>query len=75
MRSDYLRLKNITLGYTIPATITKNKVERARIYFNGQNLFTLTNFSDDADPEVSNGYASYAYPQVKTFLFGIDITF
>ncbi|SFF59564.1 SusC/RagA family TonB-linked outer membrane protein [Sunxiuqinia elliptica] len=75
MRSDYLRLKNITLGYTIPATITKNKVERARIYFNGQNLFTLTNFSDDADPEVSSGYASYAYPQVKTFLFGIDITF
>ncbi|PWD98303.1 SusC/RagA family TonB-linked outer membrane protein [Marinilabilia rubra] len=75
MRSDYLRMKNITIGYTLPESITKNIVKKARIYFNGQNLLTITNFSDDADPEVSSGYAGYSYPQVSTFLFGIDVTF
>ena len=75
MKSDYLRLKNITLGYTFPKSITKDVIQRARVYVTAQNLLTFTNLRDDADPEVASGYAGYAYPQVKTFTFGVDITF
>lgn len=75
MKSDYLRMKNIQIGYTLPKNVTKGKVERARFYLSGQNLLTFTNFSKDADPEVASGYASYAYPQVKFYTIGLDITF
>lgn len=75
MKSDYLRLKNLQLGYNLPKSILGKKIERARIYVSGQNLLTFTNFSKDADPEVASGYASYSYPQVKFYTFGVDITF
>jgi len=75
MKSDYLRMKNIQLGYTLPKSITQKKVERARVYVSGQNLLTFTKFPNDADPEVASGYASYAYPQVKFYTIGLDVTF
>lgn len=75
MKSDYLRMKNIQLGYTLPKSIIKNKIERARVYVSGQNLLTFTKFPNDADPEVASGYASYAYPQVKFYTIGLDVTF
>jgi TonB-linked SusC/RagA family outer membrane protein len=75
MKSDYLRMKNIQLGYTLPKSITGKDIQRARFYVSGQNLLTFTSFSKDADPEVASGYASYSYPQVKFFTLGLDITF
>jgi TonB-linked SusC/RagA family outer membrane protein len=86
MRSaSYFRLKNIQLGYEVPATFLKKVgLQKAFIYVNGQNLFTQTKFYQGYDPEinfdagaadgVSLGGGNY-YPQVKVFTFGIDIKF
>ena len=75
----YLRLKNLTVGYTLP--LPKNKViEKARIYFSGENLFywsPLKKATKYIDPEVATtGVAEdIVYPYSKTFSFGVDITF
>lgn len=73
--ASYLRLKNLQLGYTLPEKLTeKARIKKLRIYFSGDNLATFSNFFYAFDPEVpvtSGGY----YPQVKTFVFGIDLLF
>jgi TonB-dependent starch-binding outer membrane protein SusC len=48
---SYTRLKNVTVGYTIPASVLKNKVTKLRIYVSGQNLLTFTKY-DGLDPEI-----------------------
>lgn len=74
----YCRLKNLTVGYTLPAEFTSRfKVVNLRVYFSGDNLFTWTKLkSDYLDPEQmttdSNGRV---YPFSKVFSFGVDITF
>jgi len=47
----YTRVKNITLGYTLPTSVLKNVFSRVRVYISGQNLITFTNYSG-LDPEV-----------------------
>lgn len=81
-RGDYLRLKNVQIGYTIPANLLKktNLIERCRVYFTGQNLFTLTGYSG-FDPEVSGGdvfskgYDNGHFPPVRTFSLGLQVSF
>ncbi|MBF9255710.1 TonB-dependent receptor [Pontibacter sp. 172403-2] len=71
--ASYLRLKNIQIGYTLPSQLTeKFRVDRLRIYASADNLLTKTDFFYAYDPEtpVSNG--GY-YPQVKTFVLGLNI--
>ena len=74
----YCRLKNLTIGYTLPNTWTrKTKIEHLRIYFSGENLFTWKSIhSDYIDPEqaVAQGRAR-TYPFQKTYTVGIDLTF
>ena len=71
----YLRLKNLQVGYTLPKSLVeKSFIEKARIYFSGQNLLTFDNFYESFDPEAPYGNGSY-YPMVKVFSFGIDCTF
>ena len=73
--ASYLRLKNIQLGYTLPAKITrKAKIEKCRIYASGDNLLTLTDFFYAYDPETPISSGGY-YPQVKTFVIGLNLTF
>jgi TonB-linked outer membrane protein, SusC/RagA family len=71
----YLRLKTVQLGYTIPKSITeKIGSSNIRIYLDGSNLFTLSGLPQGIDPEspgVNNGY----YPQQRTFMAGISLTF
>ena len=70
----YLRLKNVTLGYTLPKKWTKKAlIENLRFYVSGNNLLTFTEFKylDPESPNVINGY----YPQQRTFVFGVDVTF
>jgi TonB-linked SusC/RagA family outer membrane protein len=74
----YLRLKNLTMGYTLP--LKTKAIERARIYFSGENLFylsPLTKATKYIDPEVATTSISEdcTYPYSKTFSIGIDITF
>ena len=79
---SYLRLQNVTLGYTLPKNLTQRFfVEKLRVYVSGQNLWTSTNYSG-YNPEVnarpsnslSPGEDYGTYPLAKTFLFGLNIT-
>ena len=72
--ASYFRLKTIQLGYTIPSAVTKRlSVSKCRVYANGQNLLTFHNFYDSFDPEAPVGEGTF-YPQVKGFVFGLEIT-
>ncbi|RQP11690.1 MAG: TonB-dependent receptor [Parapedobacter sp.] len=67
----YFRIKSIQLGYALPsATTSKFKVDRLRIYANLENFFTFTKF-DGYNPE----NASVAYPLMKQWILGLNITF
>lgn len=78
---DYLKLKNLEFGYTLPgAFMEKVGFEKLRIYFSGQNLFTLTNYSG-WDPEVVNGWILErgvdwgSFPNPRTISFGVQAKF
>lgn len=79
----YLRFKNLTVGYTVPATLTdKFGIEQIRVYFTGENLTywsPLKKNTEYVDPEAAftrSGQSDHGfYPWAKTFMFGIDITF
>lgn len=79
---SFLRLKQVTLGYTLPQKWTKKAfIERLRVYTTGQNLFCLTKYSG-YDPEVSMknsplmpGFDWGAYPKSRVFTFGLEVQF
>lgn len=79
----YMRLKNLTVGYTVPVRLSKKiGIEQARIYFSGENLCywsPLKKHTKYIDPEAaldrSDAYNNAYYPWSKTFMFGLDITF
>ena len=73
-KTDYMRLKNIQLGYTFPSTLVdKISMKSARIYVNAINLFTIDEFKV-FDPETDNQDGT-VYPQKKTFNVGVNVTF
>jgi TonB-linked SusC/RagA family outer membrane protein len=70
----YLRLKNMNIGYTVPANVLqKTPFSRINIYVAGTNMLTFSHFQylDPESPSVSIGY----YPQQKTYSIGANITF
>jgi TonB-linked SusC/RagA family outer membrane protein len=69
--ADFIRLKNMTLGYTLPDKLFKGVFKHARLYFDAQNLFVITNYSG-SDPE-TDGYT--AYPNQRTYSFGVELSF
>ncbi|PWJ41906.1 SusC/RagA family TonB-linked outer membrane protein [Sediminitomix flava] len=82
---SYVRLKNITLGYTIPSQKISKYISRCRLYMSAQNLFTLTNYSG-LDPEVGAAAASGNnpaemgidrgnYPTPVTIIGGLQLNF
>jgi hypothetical protein len=75
--ASYLRLKNATIGYTIPEKLTgKAGISRLRVYFSGENLWTLRHiFVDSIDPETlgTSNYSTYAMQRV--FSLGLNINF
>jgi TonB-linked SusC/RagA family outer membrane protein len=78
---DYLKLKNFEFGYTIPEKASnKIKLDRIRIYFSAQNLFTITGYSG-YDPEVFNpwilerGVDWGSFPNPRTISGGVQIKF
>ena len=74
--TDHIRLKNLTLGFTLPGQwIQKALIENARIYFSGTNLLTWAKWNQ-YDPEVPvNGEVFCEAPAMRTFNFGVEITF
>ncbi len=78
--ASYCRIKNISLGYTLPQTLTKKFfVERLRFFVMAENLATWTKYWG-FDPEISSGGTSLGvdrgiYPQARTYTIGFNITF
>ena len=80
---SYLRVKNITLGYTFPKNwLQKVKIENLRVQVNIQNLLTFTKYTG-YDPEIGASTASVnvmgldngRYPSPTTYSFGVNVTF
>lgn len=69
----YLRLRSLDLAYSLPQSISdKLKIQQAQLFFNGTNLFVLSDMTEFHDPEQDN-YDSY--PIMKTFTFGLNVRF
>lgn len=77
---DYLRIKTIQLGYSLPTSaLEAMALDKFRIYLTGQDLFTFTNYSG-LDPEVggsvlSRGIDNSLYPKYKSIIFGVQLAF
>ncbi|MCX2679441.1 TonB-dependent receptor [Galbibacter sp. EGI 63066] len=79
--SDFIRLRNLTLGYTLPEqTIEKMGLSKLRVYFTGLNLLTFTDY-DGYDPEARSDAGSgagvdfYSAPAASTYSIGVNINF
>lgn len=73
--ASYLRVKNIQLGYTLPASLGKKlSVNRLRVFANGSNLASFDRFLSGYDVEAPIGGGNI-YPQVKLYSFGLEVTF
>lgn len=78
---DFLKLTNLTIGYTFPIKKNNKYIKGVRAYLSGDNLFCITGYSG-LDPELSNPYPTYAgidardkYPSLRSFTFGLNLTF
>ncbi len=86
---SYLRVRNVTVGYTLPASVlkvAKNTISNLRVYVTAQNLFTFTKYSG-YDPEIAaqgtdarsflfaRGIDNGQYPQPRSFLLGVQVSF
>jgi TonB-linked SusC/RagA family outer membrane protein len=79
---DFLRLKNLTIGYTLPSAVVESiSLSRLRLYVSAQNVFTITGYSG-LDPELGLTQGNLQqnvdfaqFPQPRTLLFGVNINF
>jgi len=75
---DYLRLKILQLGYTLPDNAAKSiNASKIRLYLTGENIYTLTKYTG-YDPEIGGnvfGIDKGYYPQARTFMFGVNVQF
>lgn len=77
-KGDYLRLKLVQLGYSLPSSaISKIGASKVRLYMTAENLLTLTKYTG-YDPEIGGGVFGIdkgIYPQARTFMFGANLQF
>jgi TonB-linked SusC/RagA family outer membrane protein len=77
----FIRCRNITLGYNIPIKTSKHILSNVRVYFDVNNPFTITPYTGlDPETDISSSESApsqlqWAYPNVRTYSFGLDITF
>ena len=79
-KGDFVKMSNMSFGYTVPLKANKY-VNGIRAYVSGDNLFCITGYSG-LDPELSNSDAKIAgvdkrdkYPVIRSFTFGLNVTF
>ena len=74
--ASFLRLKNLMLSYSLPKNILKKTgfIRGLRVYAQGQNLLTFTNFSG-LDPEGTTNLYAAQYPMSRQYTFGLDLMF
>lgn len=78
MNGAYMRLKNLQVGYTIPRSVTqKIGISNLRVFFSGENLFTVSSMPHQFDPEMAGTSvnSANAYPMRRTYSFGLNVTF
>lgn len=77
-KGDYLRLKLVQLGYSLPSdVVSKIGASKLRMYVTAENLFTLTKYTG-YDPEIGGGVFGIdkgIYPQARTFMLGVNLQF
>lgn len=71
--ASYLRLKNVEIGYSFH-DVKRIGLQNIRVYLSGQNLFTLTKY-EGLDPESTDLIDMGTYPQSRTYLLGINLSF
>lgn len=71
--ASYLRLKNLTLGYTVP--VAQKYMDKLRFYISGQDLFEITNMLSVLDPETESGISRSLYPFFRSWTVGVNVTF
>ncbi len=88
-KGDYLRLKNLVIGYTLPHSITQRaRIQKLRVYFSGNDLWEKSQIRDGWDPEATRNVAntgdgnnnnqstfSSRYPFYRYMTFGVNVTF
>ncbi|WP_162427775.1 SusC/RagA family TonB-linked outer membrane protein [Pontibacter pudoricolor] len=74
--ASFIRLRNVMLAYNVPSSLSqKLKMNSVRVYAQGQNLWTKTEYTG-FDPELAiNGTEFFRYPNSKTVTFGLDLSF
>ena len=73
---SYLRLRDVTLAYTLPSEIVKKAyLTNLRIYVQGTNLWTKTNFTGIDPEQTLNGTTWFVHPNTKTYTVGINVGF
>jgi TonB-linked SusC/RagA family outer membrane protein len=76
---SYFRVKNVTVGYTLPDHLSGGVFKRIRVYLSGDNILTFTEFPQGGDPDRNNDSVSNTrlvnYPQNKIYSFGINVEF
>ncbi|WPU97099.1 TonB-dependent receptor [Mucilaginibacter sabulilitoris] len=77
LNGAYLRIKNVSLGYTFPVRFSKRlKISRLRIFATGDNLYEFSAIKKYIDPEaVNQGASAMAYPFQRKYAFGINLDF
>lgn len=76
--ASFLRLKNLQVGYTFPKVLTdKLNVSKFRVFFSGQNLFSINSFYKGWDPEMDQGTGDNTpfYPITAVYTFGLNLNF
>ncbi|MCF3111182.1 SusC/RagA family TonB-linked outer membrane protein [Niabella sp. CC-SYL272] len=75
LSAAYLRIKNLTVGYTLPQNMLQRfGIERLRIFFTGENIFEVSKIKKFVDPEsIVDGYG-WAYPYQRKYSVGINVT-
>ena len=78
LNGAYLRIKNITLGYTLPSEWTrKAHLSRVRVFVSGDNIFEWSALKKYFDPEAVTDASNYGYvyPFNRQYSFGVNVTF
>jgi TonB-linked SusC/RagA family outer membrane protein len=77
LSSAYMRLKNVTVGYTLPRNWTQQvNIDRVRFFVSGENLYEWSEVKKYFDPEsITDGGQGYQYPFQRRYSFGVNINF
>lgn len=76
LNGAFMRLKNVTIGYSLPkAILSKVRIDRLRIFVAGENLLDINDYPDGINTELQNKANGATYPYMRSFSAGLNLTF